>query len=154
MRNWIKLKELNWRERKLLIQALVLLPIINILLKSMGYARLVQTIEKRIPISEKAKPASSRKHLNDAQGVARIVSIAANHGLYQATCLRRSLVLIILLRQQGIESELCFGARLLDQGLEAHAWVEIGGVVINDNPDIRLQYTPLDNGLPSTQVGL
>lgn len=154
MRNWIKFKGLTKRERKLLFQALVLLPIIHLLLKSMGYARLIRTIEKRIPISEKTELATSGKQLNYAQEAARMISIAAYHGPYQASCLRRSLALIILLRRQGIEGKLCFGARLQNHGLEAHAWVEMGGVVINDRPDIRQHYKPLDDQFPSTQVGL
>ena len=154
MHNWIKLKGLTSRERKLLFQALVLLPIVHILLKTMGYAHLIRTIEKRIPISEKAEQFPTTEQLNNALAAARMVSIASSHGLYHATCLRRSLVLMVLLRWQGIESELHFGARLQDQGLEAHAWVEMGGAVINDRPDIRKEFTPLEGQFPSTQVGL
>ncbi len=154
MCNWGKLKALTTRQRKLLLQALFLLPLTHLSLKTMGYARTVRTIEKQISIPEKTEPDSSRENLNNAVEAARIVSIAAHYGLYRATCLRRSLVLIILLRRQGIESKIYFGVQMHDQGIEAHAWVEIQEIVINDHPDIRQQYIPLDDQFPSTQVGL
>ena len=154
MRNWVKFKRLTSREKKLLLQALLLLPIVHFFLNSMGYARFVQIIVKRIPITDKSNPVPIKDQLNIAFEIAQMVSIAAYQGPFRATCLRRSLALIILLQRHGVTGELCFGARLHDQGLEAHAWVEKGGVVINDRPDIRQKYTPLDSGIPSTKAGL
>ncbi len=154
MRNWDRLKTLTAAERKLLLQALVLLPVVHGCLKCLGYFRLVSFMEARLPLARKPGGSPFAEMQPRAAAAARMVSIAAFSGPYRAGCLRRSLVLVILLRRQGIEGELVFGTRRIAQSLEAHAWVEIQGIVINDHPHIRQQYTPLEVPFPSTQVGL
>jgi hypothetical protein len=83
-----------------------------------------------------------------------MVSIAAQHGLYRATCLRKSLLVWWLLRKDGIQSNICFGVRIIDSTLEAHAWVEWGGMVINDAVNVREHYQSLLDALPATGQGL
>lgn len=138
----------------LLAQALVLLPLVHWFLKFIGYGSLIHLIERQIRLNETQRNIIDVDSFQTAKSVARIVSIAARHGIYRATCLRKSLVLILLLRRWGIVSDLCFGTRLNEHALEAHAWVELDGKVINDHPDIRQQYTPMENWFPTTQVGL
>lgn len=154
MHNWEKLQELTWEERKILLQALLLLPVVHLLLQCLGYFRLARWVQERISVKTTHKSLTVAEKYIKAAEAAHMVSIAANHGLFRATCLRRSLALIVLLRRRGIECQLCLGARLNDHGLEAHAWVEVQGVVINDRADIRQQYTPLETGFPATQAGL
>jgi transglutaminase superfamily protein len=43
-------------------------------------------------------------------------------------CLIRSLVLLRLLTRRGIDATLVIGVRPADRGVDAHAWVERGGV--------------------------
>jgi hypothetical protein len=45
-------------------------------------------------------------------------------------CLERSVDLCLALRAQGIDSRLCFGVRTFP--FSAHAWVQIGGLVVNE----------------------
>lgn len=45
-------------------------------------------------------------------------------------CLERSVDLCLALRAQGIDSRLCFGVRTFP--FSAHAWVQVGGLVVND----------------------
>lgn len=71
-----------------------------------------------------------------------MVGIASNHGLIRASCLTRSLLLGWLLRRQGFESELRIGVRMIDGGLDAHAWLEKNGVPINDAPSIVADFAP------------
>jgi hypothetical protein len=49
-----------------------------------------------------------------------------------------------LLRRRGIDGQLQFGARQLDGRIEAHAWVEVDGRPINDTPDVRQRFQPLE----------
>ena len=51
-----------------------------------------------------------------------------------AACLTRSLVLQRILAGRGIATTLWVGVRNEGQGLQAHAWVECGGVPVNDTP--------------------
>lgn len=66
------------------------------------------------------------------------------------SCLERSLVLVRLMRHQGILPELQIGVRLGDDNsLSAHAWVEFEGIPINDRTDIgdSFKIIPLQDAL-------
>jgi hypothetical protein len=77
-----------------------------------------------------------------ARNIARLVHIAARHGIYSANCLNRSLVLWWLLQRRGLCSEIRYGARTGAQGFEAHAWVEYANQIIGDNLDIHRDFAP------------
>ena len=89
-----------------------------------------------------------------AQVIARVVKIAAEQSVYQAKCLQQTLVLWYLLRRNHIESEIRFGARKKEGELQAHAWVEIGAVALNEDSDVCLHFSPLqsDTGQLSPEI--
>ena len=71
-----------------------------------------------------------------------LVNTAARHALGPATCLTRSLLLRWLLHRRGAQTDLRIGVKL-DQGrLDAHAWVEAGGIPLNDSPDVAERFAP------------
>jgi hypothetical protein len=84
-------------------------------------------------------PAASRPNRADdgtrPLTIARLVAMAARHTPVSNTCLHRSLALWWLLGREGFPSDLVVGARREPGGLAAHAWVEHGGAVINDDPE-------------------
>lgn len=152
MTNWEKLKHLSSFQLGVLVSALFLLPAINLLLRVLGYVRLLRLIEKLTPIRQgQPMPADS---MAQAKSVAHMVAIAANRGIYHGTCLRRSLLVLYFLRRLGVPGVIQFGVRLVDGTLEAHAWVEWQGVIINDEADVRERFSLLENGIPNTQAGL
>jgi hypothetical protein len=55
-------------------------------------------------------------------------------------CLPRSLMLCWLLRRRGIDSQLHIGVRKGNGKMEAHAWVERNGVILNDQPDVNERF--------------
>jgi hypothetical protein len=57
-------------------------------------------------------------------------------------CLQRSAATAILLRRHGIQSEMVIGIQLMP--MKSHAWVEVGGRVVNDKPHIQELYQQLD----------
>lgn len=59
-----------------------------------------------------------------------------------ANCLGESLTLAVLLQRLDYPASLRIGARRARAGLEAHAWVELDGVPLNDRPDIAADYSP------------
>ena len=71
--------------------------------------------------------------------------LAASHGLYRGNCLSRSLLLRSLLSREGIDGDLLIGVRSASSRIEAHAWVEYQGVVLNDQPNVRERYRPFDS---------
>jgi hypothetical protein len=152
MTNLNKVRGLSPSERRLFVQSLLLLPLVHLALLLLGFARLRQVMERWAPLNNRT--LSETEALQHAQEITRMVSIAAQHGLYRATCLRKSLLVWWFLRGEGIPSRLCFGVRILDHKLEAHAWVEWDGRIINDSANVREQYQSLHNGLPATRLGL
>ena len=154
MSNLNKFRELSRKERGLLFQSVLLLPVIHLALLVLGFARLRWLMERLTPLKPIHRTLSETETLQRAGAMARMVSIAAGHGVYRATCLRKSLLVWWFLRREGIQSNLCFGVRILGQKLEAHAWVEWDGMVINDAANVREHYQSLHNVLPATRMGL
>jgi hypothetical protein len=60
----------------------------------------------------------------------------------EALCLQRSAATACLLRRYGVAAEMVLGAQRLP--FKAHAWVEVGGSVVNDKPYVREIYGVLD----------
>lgn len=152
--NLNKLRVLSRPERRLLFISVLLLPFIHAALILLGYSRLRRWMERLAPPKPIEHPLYETVYLPRARDIARIVSIAARHGVYKATCLRRSLLTWWLLRREGIPGKICFGVRMSEGRLEAHAWVEYNGSVVNDSATIRAQYQPLYGALRANEPGL
>ncbi|MGA9883511.1 MAG: lasso peptide biosynthesis B2 protein [Candidatus Acidiferrales bacterium] len=60
----------------------------------------------------------------------------------EVLCLQRSAATACLLRQHGIPARLVIGAQQMP--FKAHAWVEVGGQVVNDKPYVSEIYAVLD----------
>jgi hypothetical protein len=64
----------------------------------------------------------------------RIVSRCLSFGPLRARCLYQALVLMRLLRDQGIRSQLVIGLPIAAIDKDAHAWIEIDGVDVGPPP--------------------
>jgi len=60
----------------------------------------------------------------------------------RAACLQRSVVATWLLRRHGWHAELVIGYRPIP--FESHAWVEVGGRVVNDRPQYQRVFRVLE----------
>jgi hypothetical protein len=132
--------ELSRRERLTFLQALFLLPLAGLILRLGRYRAVLSALQNATPLKERRSKANP---LLEARRTAELVNAAARRGLYDATCLRRSLVLWWLLRRQGIDSRLRIGARMEGIEISAHAWVEIQDKVLNDSPDVRKRFVTI-----------
>ena len=138
---WQKWRQLDRQQQKLFISSVFLLKTADLLLHFFLYQNLYQRLAKLIPLKD---PAPAEVTLVRAAQTAAVVELAADGRLANATCLRRSLVLWYLLRRDGIDSDLRLGVRKQGSGVFGHAWVEIDGTVINDEPDVIRQYTLME----------
>jgi hypothetical protein len=81
---------------------------------------------------------------------ARAVSEAVDHGLgvipMAPTCLRRSMTLMRELGRQGLVATVHIGVRTVADRVEAHAWVQAGEEIINDDPALIATYDELVAG--------
>jgi len=84
--------------------------------------------------------------------VAAIQEAVSRHLLWQPTCLERSLVLWWQLGRRGIAAELRIGARKEAGRFEAHAWVELGNVVLNDSGETHMHYAPFDGSILTLEM--
>ena len=90
-------------------------------------------------------------HERAAKVVARtacVVSAAARYGIVRSTCLERSLALWWFLGRQGLASSVRIGTRKNAGRLEAHAWVEFDGRVLNEGEEPRSQFAAFDAAFP------
>ena len=142
-----KFFRLNPSERWTLAHAMILLPLTRMLLRVVGLRRSQRILLSFIPRNFAKKGERSEAVLTQALQISHSVSLANNYGVYQANCLQRSLVLCLLLRRRGIERELHFGTRKDIGRIEAHAWVEINDIVLNDSSDVRQRFQPFDRAI-------
>ena len=142
-----QLKDLSPQEWKVMIASLFLLPWVALLLRFKGLSASQQML---IPQAEPSTAPPGPEQLESARRISRMVDVAANHGLYRASCLKRSLVVAWFLRRQGIPFELRIGtARDKKKNGEehifsAHAWIESGGEVLNDHANVRDSFSPFE----------
>ena len=129
--------ELSIGERLTFLQALFLLPLADLVLRFGRYQSVLSALQKITPLRERSSKVDP---LREARRTAELVNAAAWRGLYDATCLRRSLVLWWMLRRRSIDSQLRIGARMDGENFSAHAWVEYQDTVLNDSPDVPNQY--------------
>ena len=118
-----KIKNLSWFEWRMITKALVMLPITALSLRLWG---LVRTQEMLCSRQGYSSVLVARDQLQQALKIAHAVDVAAVHGLYKASCLRRSLVLCRFLRRRGIDCDLRIGADFLDAAIHLQAPAEGG----------------------------
>ena len=61
------------------------------------------------------------------------------------TCLDRSVALWFTMRQHGLDGDLRIGVARNGDTLDAHAWVEYGGAVLNDTADVSERFAVFDD---------
>jgi hypothetical protein len=81
----------------------------------------------------------------------RWIGVAARYCPGGASCLVRSLAVLGLLRRRGLGAQLRIGVGATAPVLEAHAWVELDGVPVNDAADVAARYPPFAGSLPGAR---
>ena len=153
MKKLRKLLRLNRGERWTLAQAMILLPLTALALRLIGLRRSQRIFSHFIPRDSDCKTEGSEASLNQALHISHLVNLAVRHGVFPANCLQRSLALWWLLRRRRIQGEIKVGTRKVSGRFEAHAWIEVDGVVLNDSDDVRLRYAPFDRAVNLIRAG-
>ncbi|MGH9739876.1 MAG: lasso peptide biosynthesis B2 protein [Candidatus Acidiferrales bacterium] len=97
-----------------------------------GFRRWKAAIEWLTAGSAAPGRPATHPEMEFAGAMDRWEAAAARHVPISANCLECSLTLWWLLRRRGIAAELCIGGRKEHGRFEAHAWVELGGMVVSD----------------------
>lgn len=133
-----KFRALPSDDRATLLMAMLLLPLCRIGLRMLGLERFSAWLA-RAPHANRPPPS-----LAQIMTLAKLVNMAANHGIGPPNCLTRSLLLRWLLQRHSVAAQLRIGVRLVDGRLEAHAWIEYQGMPVNDVPEVTSRYEAFD----------
>lgn len=138
---WQQWRRLHRDERVALQQAVLLIPTMHIVVRLVGFNRLQAWIER---------PRANAR--TAAAEVVRCCTLAVNrarrYAPYRGNCLSQSLTLLYMLRCRGVAPALRLGVRLNEARLDAHAWVEFDGRVLNDSQDVHTRYAPFSTSNP------
>lgn len=149
-----KLKAMSGKERRWLLQAWLLLPVVKILLWQIGYRRTVANLERWLPLPSGDFKVADRETQQQAVSLSHLVNMAANHSPLVINCLPRSLVLWGMLRRAGLVTDLRIGVQKESAAFSAHAWVEFNGQALNEDATVVLSYNPFAGScaLPSEEL--
>lgn len=135
--NLRKLRTLRLSQLRLLAVCCVLVPIVDISLRLFGMRRTQGLLARFVEIPRHARTGAELEPLE----IGWLVSIAATHSLWPASCLRQALVLWWLLARRGISTHIRLGVSKDSGGaLAAHAWVEHDGHILIGGEASRERY--------------
>lgn len=100
------------------------------------------------PSGHPGGPGADNRRTARSERIAAAVDVAARNSLPRVTCLPRAVVLCRMLRREGIPAVVRIGVRRVGGELAAHAWVESGGGVVGDRPDVAESFAPLSPHVP------
>lgn len=135
-----RLVAISASERRLLVRAFAALTATDLALHTYGFQRLMQ--RARAAGAAKAH-APGQTDLERAATYAHWLEIASRYHLGRVRCLHRSITLHSWLVREGIASQIRLGVRKEGAELKAHAWVEVNGSVVSDEPGAITQFKPL-----------
>ena len=150
---WRRFRNRRLEDRRLILRAALILPLTEIGLRLFGFRRWKELIEK---FSLPAKPPSSLPDDSQRETALRAVRAVRSvelHGPTNPNCLERSMTLWWMLRRDGVDGELHIGARKDGGRFEAHAWVELGGQVLNDGAEVHQHYARFDAPIAAAELG-
>jgi hypothetical protein len=142
--SWSKLIALSSREKQLLAASLIVMPINGLALRLMSLSRWQSVLSRLTPIDRARGEARAGSLFDLANQTARLVLVAATRGPYRGNCLQQSLTIWWLLRRQRIHSDIRFGARRFREKFEAHAWVEVEGIALNQRSNSHFGFEPFE----------
>ena len=122
--------------RRLVFESWLLLIRVEWIMHCCAFQKLYQAVKEK-----KAVPYRGAIPVR-MEDLCRAVDYACVFYFKRVLCLQRSAATTLLLRRYGLEAELVIGAKLLP--FRSHAWVELGGQVINDRPYMHSIYQVLE----------
>lgn len=138
-----KCMALSSEEWKLLLAALVKLPIVTILLYTCGFKKTQSLLMRFLSHRQSPEISGDEKEVL-IKSIVRMVKIAVNYSPYHNNCLKYSMVLWWELTRKGIASVIRFGVnKEKSTNIDAHAWVEVNGINVSDSISMQESYLVL-----------
>jgi hypothetical protein len=144
---WRKWRDLPAPDRHLALALVALLPSVAAAIRIFGLRRVCRFLSRDPVVGEGARAPD----VQGAREAGRLVNAAALRIPGRPNCLTRSVTLWWILRHRATDTTLRIGVRTAGGHLEAHAWVELAGLVLNDDPDVAERFPPFDgDDLPAS----
>jgi hypothetical protein len=130
---WRRFLRLNLPERKIVLESAAVLFATWAGLRLFGFRRWKEISERPAHAKEQNARGTGeiRADLQLAKKISRLEAAAERHLMFRVNCLERSMALLWLYRRRGIPATLRFGARKHGALIEAHAWIEVAGNVMD-----------------------
>jgi hypothetical protein len=128
---------LSARQRRLTLQAWLLLPAAGAALRIVPLRHLLALLALRItaePAPPPSQPTPAAPGDALSHDIAEAIARAAAQPLGGSTCLARALAGTVLLHRHGRPAELTLAVANPGEGLTAHAWLESDGAPISGFP--------------------
>lgn len=140
---WAKAMALNATQWRCLLISSLLLPAIDIGLRTLGFRRTVALLARlatpRVAVLRRQQDADA-----NVDRIARVVGIAGRRSLWRTSCLRQALCLWFLLARRGVASQVRIGVeKPAGSEFAAHAWVERHGQVLIGGDKVQERYVVL-----------
>lgn len=145
MKRWRTFRRLSSFERGVVLEAAGGLLATRFGLQLAGFHRWQRVLAFFTPSAKTTGPARAASNGESARVIARMEAAAARNIFVRANCLEQSLVLWWLLRRRGIDAALRIGGRKESGQFEAHAWVELDGVVLDGSNQEHRHFVPFES---------
>ena len=135
-----RVRSLTANQWRIVVRSAYLVPVVKVRLRQKGFGATLEALSRgaQAPVDE---ALTQEEAVAIGRDTAEAVGLVAHRPVIGDRCLGRSLVTWSLLRRRGIDSALVMGAAPpAGEALEAHAWVEVAGVPVNDRPDVRERF--------------
>lgn len=136
-------QSLSWRDRSLAIRVGLLIPMIEFWMRKSSFQRCQKGL---LRLARWLPPYTRRAtSLTEAEKIAKLVALGnQRYSLYPADCLTVALALQYVITRLGGQADLCLGVRTITGQFEAHAWVEVEGVPLNQLESVSDIYSRMD----------
>ena len=144
-----KLASFSPGELSILLHATLLLPVVTVMLRTKGFNWTRSHLHGK---AFKNIPTHCSDELLVAENITHLVSLSANNIPLKAKCLKRCLVSLWILAGKGIRANLMIGVNKDGADLDAHAWLELDGQVLNESQNTKNEYKVLDIDFENTNI--
>lgn len=152
MQTWRRFWRMSSYARGMVLESACGLVATRASLRVAGFRRWKAAIEWLTPGIPNGSAPVGQPEIEFARAFARWQAAAARHLPIATNCLDRSLTLWWLLRRRGIAADLRIGGRKENGLFEAHAWIELGEVVLDDPASDRRDFARFQNRMTTMET--
>lgn len=131
-------------DRRILLQLAILLPVTDILLRTLGYARMNRWLTHRPSVDREDHEAIAL-----GQHLAALARLVGHRHPWPTSCLRQALVVSYMLQRRQIRSRIVIGVAQSLSRAPAHAWVEVAGTPLDPASAGHLAFGDLQRADPA-----